>query len=98
MGFDSARTDGGGEITTYDSLDHSLGQARNNIYLVMLGVLFSSRSNAYSLVRTRCASEALAGARRCANSLTAAFDPTLGYLPAVLEEGNESAIFQRLRH
>ena len=22
-----------GEITTYDSLDHSLGQARNNIYL-----------------------------------------------------------------
>ena len=28
MGFDSSRTLGGGEITTYDSLDHSLGQAR----------------------------------------------------------------------
>ena len=33
MGYDSSRTEGGGEITTYDSLDHSLGQARNNVYL-----------------------------------------------------------------
>ncbi|MED4959319.1 glycoside hydrolase family 52 protein, partial [Paenibacillus macerans] len=33
MGLDSSRTMGGAEITTYDSLDVSLGQARNNIYL-----------------------------------------------------------------
>ena len=33
MALDSTRTMGGAEITTYDSLDVSLGQARNNIYL-----------------------------------------------------------------
>lgn len=33
MGLDSSRTQGGAEITTYDSLDVSLGQSRNNIYL-----------------------------------------------------------------
>ncbi|GAA3329848.1 hypothetical protein GCM10020331_079990 [Ectobacillus funiculus] len=33
MGLDSSRVMGGAEITTYDSLDVSLGQARNNIYL-----------------------------------------------------------------
>ena len=33
MSFESSRTQGGGEITTYDSLDHSLGQARRNVYL-----------------------------------------------------------------
>ena len=26
MSFESSRTEGGGEITTYDSLDHSLGR------------------------------------------------------------------------
>jgi hypothetical protein len=94
MGFDSARTDGGGEITTYDSLDHSLGQARNNIYLA--GKCWASYlaldQMLTSLSESDAAEEALAGAQRCAESLTAAFDPTLGYLPAVLEEGNESAI------
>ncbi len=94
MGFDSSRTDGGGEITTYDSLDHSLGQARNNIYLA--GKCWASYlaldHMLTSLSEPDAAAEALAGARCCADSLTAAFDPTLGYLPAVLEEGNESAI------
>jgi len=33
MAYDSARCDGGQEITTYDSLDESLGQARANAYL-----------------------------------------------------------------
>jgi hypothetical protein len=33
IGLDSSRTMGGAEITTYDSLDASLSQARNNLYL-----------------------------------------------------------------
>lgn len=33
MSCDSSRTQGGAEITTYDSLDKSLGQARDSLYL-----------------------------------------------------------------
>lgn len=34
--FDSSRCgDGGAEITTYDSLDHSLAQTRNNVYMAV---------------------------------------------------------------
>lgn len=92
--YESTRTEGGGEITTYDSLDHSLGQARNNIYLggkcwasyIALEVLFNE------LQLTDLAKEANEAADRCANTLANAFDPELGFIPAVLEEGNESCI------
>jgi xylan 1,4-beta-xylosidase len=33
--FDSTRCLGGQEITTYDSLDHSLAQTRNNVYIAV---------------------------------------------------------------
>jgi hypothetical protein len=33
--FDSTRCAGGREITTYDSLDHSLAQTRNNVYIAV---------------------------------------------------------------
>jgi hypothetical protein len=33
--FDSARCESGSEITTYDSLDHSLAQTRNNVYMAV---------------------------------------------------------------
>lgn len=103
MGFDSDRTLGtgddgqlrmGGEITTYDSLDHSLGQARNNIYLggkmwascLLLAQLFE-RSGKPAL-----AAEAERGAKLAAATLTAGYNPELGYIPAVLEGDNTSAI------
>ena len=35
MSADFSRCMGGAEITTYDSLDASLGQARNNLYLAV---------------------------------------------------------------
>ena len=35
MALDSSRTLDGAEITTYDSLDESLGQARNNVYMAV---------------------------------------------------------------
>jgi hypothetical protein len=92
--FESDRTKGGGEITTYDSLDHSLGQARNNIYLggkcwasyIALEVLFTELGD------TENAQIAKEEAARCATTLANAFDEKLGFIPAVLEEGNESCI------
>ena len=33
--YDSTRCAGGQEITTYDSLDHSLAQTRNNVYIAV---------------------------------------------------------------
>ncbi len=33
--LDSSRCEGGQEITTYDSLDHSLAQTRNNVYMAV---------------------------------------------------------------
>ena len=94
MGYDSSRTKGGGEITTYDSLDHSLGQARNNVYLggkcwasyLALEVLLNE------LEDKEGAKIAREGAERCASTLTEAFNENLGYIPAVLEEENTSAI------
>ena len=94
MGFESSRTDGGGEITTYDSLDHSLGQARNNVYLG--GKCWASYLTLESLFgildEPEEAAEARAGAERCAATLENAFDEELGFIPAVLENGNRSAI------
>lgn len=94
MGFESSRTEGGGEITTYDSLDHSLGQARNNVYLA--GKCWASYLALEQLFgrlgETEAAAEARAGALRCAATLEGAYDEQLGFIPAVLENGNQSAI------
>ena len=94
MGFDSSRTKGGGEITTYDSLDHSLGQARNNVYLagkcwaayLALEAIFEKLGDKDNSIIAR------KGADLCAKTLTNSFDQKLGFIPAVLEEGNASAI------
>ncbi len=94
MSFESSRTQGGGEITTYDSLDHSLGQSRRNIYLggkmwasyVILEKLFELSE------LTDLANAAGASAKLAAGTLAAGFDPELGYIPAVLDTGNTSAI------
>lgn len=93
MGFDSSRTDGGGEITTYDSLDHSLGQARNNVYLGgKCWAAYLALEKLLVSVDKMASAEAGAAAKRCADTLTQAFDEQAGFLPAVLEEGNRSAI------
>lgn len=94
MGFDSARTKDGGEITTYDSLDHSLGQARNNIYLggkmwasyVLLEHLFAQSG------LTTHADEARQSAELAASTLTNGYNEELGYIPAILASDNQSAI------
>lgn len=93
MGLDSSRTKGGAEITTYDSLDVSLGQSRNNIYLagkcwavyVALEKLFAAEKlSDLSLQAGRQAD-------RCAASVAAQLTER-GYIPAVIAENNDSRI------
>ncbi|MFC5531474.1 glycoside hydrolase family 52 protein [Cohnella yongneupensis] len=93
MGLDSSRTMGGAEITTYDSLDVSLGQARNNIY--MGGKCWAAYVAFEKLFRGQGLEEQLreAGqqAERCSATIAAHLMDE-GYIPAVIGEGNESRI------
>jgi hypothetical protein len=93
MKLDSTRTQGGAEITTYDSLDVSLGQSRNNTYLavkswaayVALEKIFASHK------KPALAQQAGDQAERCARTVAAHLTPE-GYIPAVMDEGCESRI------
>ncbi len=86
--FDSTRCAGGQEITTYDSLDHSLAQTRNNIYIavkswatyVSLGLMFRELDDAAS--KAHCSELA---AKVAAVVCTQAQD---GVLPAIFEKSN----------
>ncbi len=93
MGFDSSRCDGGSEITTYDSLDASLGQARNNLYLAVktwaaylaLEDFWRTQANPFA------AGEASRQAALTTRTVVAARKGSQT-LPAVLFEGVDSAI------
>ena len=93
MKLDSSRVMGGAEITTYDSLDVSLGQARNNIYLaskcwaayIALEKIFTNND------LMELAEDAGLQAEKCAASLVKQVT-SQGYIPAVLEKGNNSKI------
>ncbi|MCX7049193.1 MAG: beta-xylosidase [Candidatus Sumerlaeota bacterium] len=93
MNLDSSRTNGGAEITTYDSLDVSLGQARNNLYLaVKCWAAYLASEKLFNEIENRdLASEAGAQAERCAATLVSKMTPG-GYLPAVFEKDNDSKI------
>lgn len=92
--IDSARANGAGEITSYDSLDPSLGQTRRNLYIavkcwaayLILGWLFDYLDD------SERAGLARQSAELCARTLTAAFDPALGYIPALLDGVDRSPI------
>ena len=94
MSFESSRTNGGGEITTYDSLDHSLGQARSNAYLggkcwasyLALSWVFER------LHDTTRSAECSAAALRSSLTLADAYNQEESYIPAVLDGHNRSAI------
>lgn len=93
MGLDSSRTMGGAEITTYDSLDISLGQARNNIYLAGKSWAAYVAMEKLFLEAGRLDHAKLAGeqAERCAGTISAHLLPG-GYIPAVIGENNDSRI------
>lgn len=84
----------GAEITTYDSLDHSLGQARANVYL--MSKMWASMLALEELFKRNDKVEeaALASgqAKNIAQAITKAYDSEKGYIPAVLDGENQSAI------
>jgi hypothetical protein len=93
MKLDTTRSKGGTEITTYDCLDASLGQARNNLYLagkcwavyVALEKIFQ-REELLEL-----AQEAGTQAERCVKTILAHVKED-GCIPAVFETNNNSKI------
>jgi len=93
MGLDSSRCSGGAEITTYDSLDVSLGQARNNLYLAVKnwGVYVGLASLFERLGDAKRVGVCLAQAKRGAETICASADKD-GLLPAVLNENVQSRI------
>ncbi|BDI30430.1 hypothetical protein CCAX7_24810 [Capsulimonas corticalis] len=96
MGLDSSRTDHGAEITTYDSLDKSLGQARNNVYMgvktwasyVALERLFAAQGRA-DLARTSGRQADL-----CARTIAQSLEGCC--IPAVIGEGNTARILSAI--
>jgi hypothetical protein len=84
----------GSEITTYDSLDVSLGQARNNLYLSVktLGawILLERAFLTMGLKAEARAATETAGV--LAATLVQKFDPETGTFPAVFEANNTSRI------
>ena len=94
MGFDSSRCASGQEITTYDSLDTSLGQARNNLYVaVKCWATYIGLARIFrQLGDSETADHSEACAAKTAQTVCSKFDPSLGFIPAVFEDGNQSAI------
>lgn len=93
MALDSSRTINGAEITTYDSLDESLGQARNNLYMaVKCWAAYLALHDRFSQANlTRQAETAMQQAHRAAQSISAAQLPD-GSLPAIMNEPYEARI------
>lgn len=91
---DSSMCAGGTEITTYDSLDASLGQARGNLYLavkcwaVWLGLyqMFERRGEEQS--SATCWDNAILAGQSVMQSV----DPATGLIPALLDGSCQSAI------
>lgn len=84
----------GSEITTYDSLDVSLGQARNNLYLAVktLGAWILLERAFQRLGNPKEAGAARAAASLLAHTLEGKFEVDSGMFPAVFEAGNRSRI------
>ena len=88
ISLDSSRCFGGAEITTYDSLDVSLGQARNNLYLAVKGwAAYKLVARVFSdLGLTQEAETALSQAKLAEATILAAVEPD-GTMPAIIGEG-----------
>jgi len=93
MSADSSRCLGGAEITTYDSLDISLGQARNNVYLAVKtwAAYVGLREILTAAGSTAAAQLASKQATLCAATICSHLRDD-GFVPAVMGEGNESRI------
>jgi hypothetical protein len=96
MDRDSDRCAGGAEITTYDSLDISLGQARNNLYLaVKAWAALVSLEAVLRAIDGRATPESAAAAqsaRAAASTIAGRMLDQEGFIPAVFESDNRSCI------
>lgn len=84
----------GGEITTYDSLDVSLGQARNNLYIAVKAyAAWTLLERAFARLDEPAESAAArAAADLAASAVAEKFESDTGLFPAVFEAGNRSRI------
>ncbi len=86
---DSSRCGRGAEITTYDSLDHSLAQTRNNLYIAVkdwasyLGLVLLLEK----IGDADAASDAIASAKLAQETIVGQMTSE-GWIPAVFEPGN----------
>jgi hypothetical protein len=89
MGTDSSRCGSGQEITTYDSLDHSLAQSRNNLYLAVKGwATYEGLCYLETALGDKArAAEADRACRKAADSVARQLGPD-GVIPAVFEKDN----------
>lgn len=91
--YDSSRCVSGAEITTYDSLDHSLAQTRNNLYMaVKCWASYLAVQKIYDVLGLHPGNDPKAAlaqnyADRCARAIVAQVQPD-GTLPAVFEKDN----------
>ena len=93
MALDSSRTDDGAEITTYDSLDTSLGQARNNVYIAVKGwAAYLAMEEVFSSFGLEKEAETSRQQARLASETIAGFLDGKGYIPAVMGEDCDSRI------
>jgi hypothetical protein len=96
MDSDSDRCAGGAEITTYDSLDVSLGQARNNLYLAVKGwAAFVGLDALFSRLEGPSSRNAAAAREAAALAAATICDRVVegeDYIPAVFESDNRSRI------
>ena len=89
MSADSSRCQGGSEITTYDSLDPSLGQARSNLYLAVK--TWAAYLGLEALLDGRAAALAARQSNLCATTI-ASHAGRDGCIPALLGEGHQARL------
>ncbi|MBC8141280.1 MAG: hypothetical protein H7Y38_07540 [Armatimonadetes bacterium] len=90
ISLDSSRCENGQEITTYDSLDASLGQSRSNAYIaVKTWATYLALGRCFHLLgHDEAAALSEEQAALAAQAIASHFDAKEGYLPAVFEGDN----------
>ncbi len=93
MQFDSDRCEGGYEITTYDSLDQSLGRARGSLYLAVKtwAAWLALEWNYQLWEQPETAARMHEKAEKTASSITKVFQARNHFIPALLDGSCKSA-------
>ena len=89
MGLDSSRTLDGSEITTYDSLDQSLGQARNNVYMAVKS--WAAYLALAEILESKLSLSAELQASLAAETISSFLNED-GFIPAIIGEKCDSKI------